>query len=118
MVIVEANPGLGQVWAEHIERLGATTRRVESQVDAIAALEDEAVDVIIVDLTLPDNGGLNVAEFALFRHPKAKVIFVTEGHGFPDGSIFKVSQNAWAFVQSDLPPEDLAAIVEYHAAAR
>jgi len=40
---------------------------------------------------------------------------VTNTSFFSDGSIFQVSNNACAYVQSETPPEDLAAMVEHYA---
>jgi DNA-binding NtrC family response regulator len=116
-LIVESDPELGRVWAQHIERLGVRARYASSQFAAVEALNADAFEVIVLDLTLAGGDALDVADFARYCQPEAKVIFVTGTSLFPDGSIFNVSPNASAYLHSDLPPEDLAAIMEYHAAA-
>ncbi len=75
-------------------------------------------DIIVLDLVLEDGSALAVADFASYRRPEARVIFVTNTTFFSDGSIFAHSPNACAFVQSETPPEDLAAMVEHYASGR
>ena len=114
VLIVESNPGLGEVWCKHIQRLGCEVVVAASQNQAIDTMRDREVSVIILDLVLREGSAFAVAVFASYRHPDAKVIFVTNTTFFSDGSIFRHIPNACAFVQSQTPPEDLAAMVEHY----
>ena len=116
VLIVESQPELGQLWARHLERQGATVHLAQSQDAAVSALYDRDFDVIVLDLILQDGSALAVSDFASYRAPKARVIFVTNTSFFSDGSIFAHSPNACAFVQSASPPEDLAAMVAHYGA--
>ena len=118
VLIVESQPDLGILWQRHLERQGATVSLATSQEDAIANLYSEDFDIIVLDLVLQQGSALAVADFASYRRPEARVIFVTNTSFFSDGSIFAHSPNACAFVQSSTPPEDLAAMVEHYAAGR
>ncbi len=118
ILIVESDHNLGQTWAEHIEEMNGSVALANCEREAIDALRDETFDAVVLDLTLSDGSALAVADFASFRCPNARVIFVTHDEVFSDGSIFSLSHNASAFLQSDTPPADLAAIVDYHAAAK
>lgn len=82
------------------------------------SLSADAYDIIVLDLVLDNGSALAVADFASYRRPDARVIFVTNTSFFSDGSIFAHSPNACAYVQSETPPEDLAAMVEHYAAPR
>ena len=53
-----------------------------------------------------------------YRQPDAQVIFVTNTSFFSDGSIFQLFSHACAYVQSEMAPDDLAAIIEHYAANR
>lgn len=75
-------------------------------------------EIIVLDLVLDNGSALAVADFASYRRPDTQVIFVTNTSFFSDGSIFAHSPNACAYVQSETPPEDLAAMVEHYAAPR
>ena len=118
VLIVESNPELGELWQRHLQRQGAEVRLVQSQEDAILALYRSDFEIIVLDLVLAQGSALAVADFASYRQPKARVIFVTNTTFFSDGSIFAHSPNACAYVHGDTPPEDLAAMVEHYAAGR
>ena len=114
VLIVQSNANLGELWQRHLERLGAEVVCAVSEAEAISALEKSEFEVIVLDLVLSDGSALSVADVAYFRQPRANVIFVTDTTFFSDGSIFKHSANARAFIQSTTPPQDLAAIVEHY----
>lgn len=116
VLIVESQEELGGLWARHLERQGAEVTVVDGQDQAIAALREFSFNIIVLDLVLKDGSALAVSDFASYRRPDARVIFVTNTSFFSDGSIFAHSPNACAFVQSATPPEDLAAMVEHFAA--
>ncbi len=116
VLIVESEQGLADIWQRHLERGGMTVAQAHGQEDAIAYLSEHAPNIIILDLVLAEGSALAVSDFASYRHPDARVIFVTNTSFFSDGSIFAHAQNACAFVQSETPPEDLAAMVEHYAA--
>lgn len=118
VLIVESSSDLGVLWKRHLERQGAVVTLVDSQEAAILALYADEYDIIVLDLVINEGSALAVADFASYRRPNARVIFVTNTSFFSDGSIFAHSPNACAFVQSSTPPEDLAAMVEHYAGGR
>ncbi|AZV76604.1 response regulator [Parasedimentitalea marina] len=118
VLIVESCSELGILWKRHLQRLKAVVTLVENQEAAILALYADAYDIIVLDLVISEGSALAVADFASYRRPDARVIFVTNTSFFSDGSIFAHSPNACAFVQSGTPPDDLAAMVEHYAGAR
>ncbi|OSP51933.1 response regulator [Pseudoruegeria sp. SK021] len=116
VLIVESNPELGELWKRHLERLGMTVFRVETDTAAIHTLRERQVRIIVLNVVLKDGGAFAVADYANYRYPKMKVIFVSSSSFFTDGSIFTLAGNACAYLPSSTPPDDLAAMVEYHAA--
>ncbi|MDW4497318.1 response regulator [Sulfitobacter sp. D35] len=113
VLIVESSPELGRIWERHLRRLGMVVLRCGGQSEAFAKIAVDAPDVIILDLVLSDGSALAVSDYASYRLPDAQIIFVTNTSFFSDGSIFALAANACAFVQSETPPEDLAAMVEH-----
>lgn len=118
VLIVESKPELGRLWQRHLERQGAEVTLADGQQAAIVQLYNANFDIIVLDLVLEDGSALAVADFASYRRPDARVLFVTNTSFFSDGSIFAHSPNACAFVQSETPPEDLVAMVEHYAMER
>ncbi|MBT6190228.1 MAG: response regulator [Tateyamaria sp.] len=115
VLIVESRPELGRLWKRHLERQGKTVDLVSGEEEAIAYLSEHDTDMIVLDLVLEDGSALTVSDFANYRRPNARVIFVTDTTFFSDGSIFNHASNACAFVPSGTPPDDLAAMVDYYA---
>ena len=115
VLIVESRSDLGAVWQQHLERHGMTVVCAATQTEAIAHLTAEHVDIIVLDLVLENDAALAIADYASYRQPEAKVIFVTSTSFFSDGSIFSHSANARAIVAASTPPEDLVAMIEHYA---
>lgn len=114
VLIVESRPELGLLWQRHLERQGMSVARADAQDDAVDHLARNGADIIVLDLVLTKGSALAVADFASYRCPQARVIFVTDTTFFSDGSIFNHASNACAFVPAGTPPEDLAAMVEHY----
>jgi len=117
ILIVQENRDLGRLWASHLEREGHTTELVQSQEGAISALQARESRVIVLDVMLKDGSAFAISDFASYRWPRARVVFVTSSTFFSDGSIFQHAQNACAYLKSDTDPEDLAKMVTYYAAS-
>ncbi|MTJ05468.1 MAG: response regulator [Sediminimonas qiaohouensis] len=118
VLIVEPEPELGRLWQRHLERQGAIVTLVPDQDSAIEVLRADDISVIILDLLVAQGSALAVADYANYRRPDARVIFVTNTKFFSDGSIFQHCGNACAFLRTGTPPEDLAAMVEHFGRPR
>jgi DNA-binding response OmpR family regulator len=115
VLIVESNPHLGELWKRHIERLGRTVLLVATQQDAIATLQSHPVCIIVLNVVLPEGSAFAVADYASYRYPDTKVLFVTSARFFSDGSIFSLAANACAYLQTTAPVDDIAAVVEHYS---
>lgn len=118
VLIVESDQDLAEVWKRHLERQGAVVTCAASQDAAVAFLRREKVNVIVMSLDLMEGSAFAVADYASYRQPDARVIFVTRSTFFSDGSIFQLIPNTAAYITTQTPPEDLAAIVEHHGHAQ
>ena len=114
VLIVESRSELGDLWQRHLQRQGMDVVNVTTQDAATAYLSAETVDIIILDLVLEDGSALAVSDYAQYRQPDARVIFVTSTSFFSDGSIFNHAANARAFLPAGTPPDDLVAMVEHY----
>jgi DNA-binding NtrC family response regulator len=114
VLIVESEKSLAQIWRRHLERFGMTVSVAYCQESAIRHLSENEADILIMNLVLENGSALAVADYASYRLPEARVIFVTNTTFFSDGSIFSFAPNACAYVQSSTPPDDIAAIAEHY----
>lgn len=115
VLIVQSQVSLAHLWRKHLERHGHSVDIAYDQDSAIACLTDHAYPIIVLDLVLGDGSAIAVADYASYRLPDARVLFVTNTSFFSDGSIFQLCANACAFVPSATEPDDLAAMIEHYA---
>lgn len=114
VLIVENVAELGALWVRALGRMGVEAIVVADVDAAIAQMQAGKLDVILADLDLPDSGALAVADYAAYRHPELRIVFVTASSFFSDGSVFAQAHNACALLPTRTDPEDLAAVVEFH----
>ena len=77
VLIVESEPELGRLWQRYLERQGAHVKLALGQDQAIAAILSETFDIMVLDVVLDQGSSFAISDFASFRCPGLKVIFVT-----------------------------------------
>ncbi len=117
ILIVASNPDLSRIWAGHIERQGHAVTVVSSQSEAVDHLCEHAPDVIVLDVMLKNGSAIATADFASYRRPDTRIVFVTRSTFFSDGSLFQHIPNTAAIIPERTKPTDLAEIVAYHGRA-
>ncbi len=117
VLIVESNPELANIWSGHLSRGGSDVQIALNEAEAVEILGDQSFDIIVMDLVLDHGSAFAVADFASYRRPEARVIFVTDTSFFSDGSIFQHIPNACAFLPAATSPEDLQAVIDHYGMA-
>ena len=115
VLIVEAGGQLGQIWADHMRRIGAQVNVADSESAAVEYLRANEFEILVLSMECDDGAAISVADYASYRRPDMKVVFVSASSFFSDGSVFSYMSNACAMVPPATNPDDLAALVEYHA---
>ncbi len=115
LLIVESNPQLADLWRRHVQRQGRAVVIVHGQSAAVAALQRGGISIVILNVVLTEGSAFAVADYASYRCPGVRVLFVTSTSFFSDGSIFNHVANACAFVPVTTSPDDIAAMVEHYA---
>lgn len=114
VLIVESDAGLGRIWRRQLERSGKRVTLVATQEEAVAQISSREFSILVLDVVIAEGSAFAVADYAGFRRPEMKVIFVTRQSFFSDGSIFQHASNACAMVQPETTPDDLEAVVEHY----
>lgn len=86
---------------------------VDSVAQACAWLDREAgnpVDVLLVDLGLPDGSGLEVIRHARRRHPECESLVISM-FGDEDNVLASIEAGALGYVHKDATPEDIAGTI-------
>ena len=73
ILIVEDDPDIAELVARYLDKAGFTTERVVSGRDAIATIAAKSPDLVVLDLMLPQVGGLEVCR-VVRSDPKTSAI--------------------------------------------
>ena len=117
ILIVASNSDLSRLWARHLERQGHDVYVVTSQEASVEFLCEHEPDVLVLDVMLEDGSAIATADFASYRRPDTRIVFVTRSTFFADGSLFQHIPNTAAIIPERTNPNDLAEIVAYHGRA-
>ncbi len=77
ILLVDDEPGLSAYLEEVVREEGFRARKVQSATEALAALEEEAFQLIITDLRMPEMDGLELLRRIRERDPQIGVIVMT-----------------------------------------
>ena len=114
VLIMEERLNRGEIWKSFLERSGASVTHVTNSTAATAALNCHEYDALVINIAMSNSAILAVSDLAGYKYPDIAIITVTSGSFFSDGSIFKMIPNACGCVGGDIPPQDLAEIVDHY----
>ncbi len=111
VLVVEDDPRMREFFAASVSRcaqleLGASVGTVA---EARAWLDDEAnaVDVLLVDLGLPDGSGLEVIRHAILLHPRCEPLVISM-FGDEDNVLASIEAGALGYIHKDSSPDDIS----------
>ena len=87
LLLVEDDALVRLVTADLLSELGYAVREAESAEDALRVL-DEAVEVLVTDIGLPDADGRALAREARGRVPSIAVVIASGDDGVEDGAVW------------------------------
>ncbi|MAM24481.1 MAG: DNA-binding response regulator [Rhodobacteraceae bacterium] len=79
--------------------------------EVIAQLEELAPDVILMDLNMPELGGLSATEIVLERRPDMHVVILTM-HDNPEYIASALSHGAQGYLLKDVPTEEIKTAID------
>ena len=77
LLVVDDEPGMVNLITRFAARTGFETRAYTDARAALASLATDPADVALVDLRMPDVGGLDVLRAIRDAHPQCQVILMT-----------------------------------------
>lgn len=100
------------IGVQMLKRLGFTVIAVESGKKAIETFEEknDSIDLVILDLVMPDLGGAEVVDAIKKIDPDAKIM-LSSGYG-RDANTAALMQSCHAFIQKPFSMKDLTATLE------
>ncbi len=111
VLIVEDDPQTREFFAASVARsaelaLAASMGSVAQACDWLGRAGN-AVDVLLVDLGLPDGSGLDVTRFARQRHPQCEPLVISM-FGDEDHVLASIEAGALGYIHKDSTPENVA----------
>ena len=106
LLLIDDDATFRRVLAAELGRLGFQVSDVGTGEEGIAASARLMPDVVLLDLQLPDVGGLDVLRSLRAASPSAEVILLT-GHGSIDTAIEAIRLGAFDYVSKPCPLDEL-----------
>ena len=110
ILVADDEPNLRRVLRAQLMRDGYDVVLVEDGQQAIEALEDHHVDVIISDLRMPKVDGMALLKHVVERHPDIPVILIT-AHGTVDTAVEALKLGAFDYVTKPFEQSELRNVV-------
>jgi two-component system OmpR family response regulator len=110
VLIVDDEEELVSALVERLQLRGFDARGVTTGAEALADLETNACDVVVLDVKMPGLGGLEVIKRIKRERPELEVVLLT-GHG-SSGSVEEgMEAGAFEYLMKPVKIDDLARIL-------
>lgn len=113
VLLVDDEKDFIDVLGERLEARGLTVHRATSGDEAIAALREHSVDVVVLDVLMPGKDGVTTLKEMKETHPLVEVIMLS-GNATVEAAIDGLKQGAFDFL---LKPTEVSELVEKLAMA-
>ncbi|MEJ2577264.1 MAG: response regulator, partial [Gammaproteobacteria bacterium] len=110
-LILDDEPDIRELLELTLARMGVETRSAGSLGEAYGALADEAFDLCLADMRLPDGDGIDLVRRINAEHPDTPVAVIT-AHGNMDSAIEALKAGAFDFVSKPVDLPVLRGLVE------
>lgn len=106
ILIVDDESDFASTLAKRLTHLGAKVDTAASGVDAYAALESSPIDVVLLDMNMPDLNGMETLKIIRKNFLRAKVIVLT-GEGDMNRHMRSLEAGAFDYLLKPVPLERL-----------
>ena len=108
VLVVDDDKAFLEILSERMRNRGLTVTTVASAASALQVLEKETFDAVLLDLMMPDMGGIEALRIMLLRNPGIQVIFLT-GHPSVSKGVEAMKLGAVDFIPK---PVDISELIE------
>ncbi|HEU4452252.1 MAG TPA: sigma-54 dependent transcriptional regulator [Longimicrobium sp.] len=110
ILVVDDEPAIRFSLAELLEADGHEVREAAHAPAALAALEEDAADLVVSDLTMPAMDGMQLLEEVRARHPGTLFVLMT-AHGDERTAVRALREGAYDYVPKPFDNEEIRAAV-------
>lgn len=111
VLVVDDEPMIVSLLSAILRETGWDVTEARSGTDGIDLLDRIAFDVILTDLVMPGDSGIDLLRAAKEIHPDVEVILMT-GYATADTAIEAMRNGAFHYIMKPLKPEEVVNLVE------
>lgn len=116
VLFIDDEEGLVSAVVKRLKLRNMVACGVTNSLDALRKIEEEEFDVAVLDVRMPDIGGLDVLRRLKKQCPNMEVVLLS-GHGSKENVEEGERLGAFEYLQKPVEIEDLVAVI-HNAAAR
>jgi DNA-binding NtrC family response regulator len=117
VLIVDDDKAFLQILAERMQNRGMEVSTAESAAEALKMLEKESFDAVLLDLMMPEMGGIEALQIMRKKQPDVQVIFVT-GHPSVSKGVEAMKLGAMDFIPKPVDMNELTEKIHQAKAGR
>jgi len=117
VLIVDDDKAFLQILAERMQNRGMEVTTAESAAAALKLLEKESYDAVLLDLMMPEMGGIEALQIMRKKQPEIQVIFVT-GHPSVSKGVEAMKLGAMDFIPKPVDMSELTEKIQHAKASR
>ena len=110
VLILDDEPVIREVLGSVLAKAGHVTREAATAAEGLQRLEKEPVDLLLLDLMLPDRPGLEVLVEVRARHPEIPVVVVT-AYSSVESAITAMREGAFHYIPKPFRNEEVVHVV-------
>lgn len=111
LLIVEDDIAFGKMLATFLERNHYEVAVSQTGANAREKLKNSSYNLLITDLKLPDDSGLDLLDYAKETAPHVQVILMT-GHAEVSTAVEAIKKGALEYISKPFRPEELLMVIE------
>jgi DNA-binding NtrC family response regulator len=117
VLIVDDDKDFLAIMAERMQTRGMEVATAESAAEAIRKLEEESFDAVLLDLMMPEMGGIEALQIMKRKQPEVQVIFLT-GHPSVSKGVEAMKLGAMDFIPKPVDLRELTEKIKQAKASR
>jgi DNA-binding NtrC family response regulator len=117
VLIVDDDKAFLQILSERMKNRGMEVSTAESAAAALQLLEKESYDAVLLDLMMPEMGGIEALQVMRKKQPEVQVIFVT-GHPSVSKGVEAMKLGAMDFIPKPVDMNELTEKIKEAKAGR
>jgi DNA-binding NtrC family response regulator len=110
VLILDDEPVIREVLGAVLAKAGHVTREAATAAEGLQRLEKEPIDLLLLDLMLPDRPGLEVLVDVRARHPEIPVVVVT-AYSSVESAIAAMREGAFHYIPKPFRNEEVVHVV-------